>query len=470
MTRNNVVVGGGIAGLLAALLIAERDPHGRVCLVERENEVGGLLRSFDYGEHGRFDYGMHSMHESGVGGLDELLFGLLPASDWQLLQGNRRDVAGLFFNGRLQHNSLYMDLRHLPRASYEQCIAGFFANLGRDGAAAGHARDHAEARFGAPIAELAVAPAVAKIFKRDPAVMDVMALMLTSLDRIILFDEPVMLDLMKSDTLRARLAYPEQRRLPVARASGHKGYYPRDYGMHRVVDAFHRRLTAAGARILTGAQIQQIDRDRDGIKSIGILHNGAREQITGIQHLYWTAGLPALAPLLGIPLDGGAFDRPLRTIAVNLLLDRDTRMDDLYYFYCYDSGFDTFRVTNFAAYCDNARRAGGVPICVELLVDPASGRDARDYEKQALAELEKFGALAPGTKVLFQKAEPLAYGFPMPTERNIRGLLDIRRQVETLALSNLVMLGILAEPKLFFQKDVAAHAYSAVTARLQERP
>jgi protoporphyrinogen oxidase len=467
--RNHIVAGGGISGLLAALLLAESGRAGSIHLIEREDEIGGLLRSFDYGEYGRFDYGMHNMYETGVRELDELLFGLLPAGQWQLLEGNKRDLAGLYFNGRLQRNSLYMDLRHFPGDAYEKCVSGFFANFNHhDGFSAKNARSYAETRFGGPIAEFAVVPAIGKIFKRDPAEMDVMAAMLTSIDRVILFDESRMLELMKTDALSARLAYPEQRTLPVGRASGRKGYYPRDYGMHRVVDAFHQRLLAAGVRILTGAQIKQVGRDGARITEVDVSLRDGSERITEVGGLYWTAGLPALAPLLKISLEGLGFDRPLRTIAVNLLLDRDTRMDDLYYFYCYDAGLDTFRVTNFLGYCAHARRAGGTPICVELLTKDYDQADTRAYERQALAELERFGILAAGTRTLFAKAEPLAYGFPMPTLRNVATLHAIRERIDALGIENLVKLGILAEPRLFFQKDVVAHTFARVRASREQ--
>ena len=463
---NQVVVGGGISGLLAALLLAESGKHAQVHLVEREAEIGGLLRSFDYGEYGRFDYGMHNMYETGIAELDALLLGLLPEQDWQLLKGEKRDVAGLFFNGHLQFNSLYMDLRKLPRDVYERCMAGFFANLGPDdGRTADNAYHYAAKRFGKPITDLAVAPAIGKLFKRDAAEMDVMASMLTSIDRVILFDEQQMRDLMKSSLLGARLAYTEQRNLPPERSSGRMGYYPRSYGMYQVVDAFRRRLLAAGARIVTGAQVRRIGREGTRITEIDIAYGSSVETIVNVAGMYWTAGLPALAPLLGISLQGVAFDRPLRTVAVNLLLDRDTKMEDLYYFYCYDRGLDTFRVTNFSGYCAGARRAGGTPICVELLVEDV-GNEVHDYAGQALKELEHFDILAPGTKPLFIKAEPLAYGFPMPTLRNVAALHSMRERIDGQGIANLFKLGILAEPKLFFQKDVVAHTFRSVSAQL----
>jgi len=466
--KNHVVVGGGISGLLAALLLAESGNAGRVYLIEREPDIGGLLRSFDYGEYGRFDFGMHNMYETGVADLDALLLGLLPENDWQLLKGSKRDIAGLFFNGRLQHNSLYMDLRSLPREAYERCMAGFFTNLGiDDGRNAENAYRYAEQRFGKAIADLAVAPAIAKLFKRTAVDMDTTAAMLTSIDRVILFDEPQMLDLMKSNLLGKRLAYTEQRNLPPERSSGRMGYYPRSYGMYQVIEAFRRRLLAAGARIVTNAQIRRIGLDGSRITEVEVAHNAGIEKIADVTSLHWTAGLPALAPLLGIPLDGMAFDRPLRTIAVNLLLDRDTKMGDLYYFYCYDSGYDTFRVTNFSGYCDGARRAGGTPICVELLVDDRGHTGTEDYATQALRELTHFGVLTPGTKTLFVKAEPLAYGFPMPTSRNVSALHIIREKIEACGITNLLKLGILAEPKLFFQKDVVAHTYHKVHEQLE---
>ena len=120
------------------------------------------------------------------------------------------------------------------------------------------------------------------------------------------------------------------------------------------------------------------------------------------------------------------YDKPLKTVVVNLVLDRlPDQMEDLYYFFCYDSGFHTFRITNFANYCNGAYRNGGYPISMELLLDDAAICSC-DFEKVAVEEFDRLKIANPETKVLFAKAEILNSGFPMPTCNNISSLRGIR--------------------------------------------
>jgi len=462
MSGNVVIVGGGISGLVAALLAARRNARN-VFLVERESTVGGLLRSFDYGAFGHFDYGMHNMFETGVTELDAMLFDLLPRNEWQLLEGNRRDLAGLFYQGRLQRNSPYPDLRMLTGERREACVSDFFAQIN-----AGIAIDqssaytYARTRFGQWIADNVLGPSVEKQFGRPAEEMDVMATMLTTMNRVVIFDEPAICNLMKSDLLRERIAYPEQRNLPLAWASGKKAYYPKRYGMYRLVEALCQELAKMGVSILTSTQVKKLNTSNARVDSMVLDCAGIERELDHVHQLFWTAGLPSLAPLMGVNLKALPFDKPLKTVVVNILLNKPLNVDDLYYFYCYDHGHMTFRVTNFSGYCEGAKRAGGYPVAVELLVSQERP-DFSELEKYAKDELDAFGVLQPDTEMLFVRAEPLAAGFPMPSLKNMSSLSVIRESIRSANLTNLAMLGILSEERLFFQRDVLVHTFATVT-------
>jgi len=455
----SVFVGGGIAGLFGALMLAERRPGSRIVLVERESDLGGLLRAFDYGEHGRFDYGMHNIYDTGLAGLDERVAGLLPESEWQVSEGNARDLAGIFFHGRLQTNTPYIDLRHQPYALHQECVAGFFeaaSDLGEPARAAS-AAEEATAKFGGAIAENLIRPVLQKLYRRAAENLDPLALRLTALGRIAMFDEPLTLELMRSPHLRSRIAYPEQRRLPAEFVPPLKTYYPKRYGIHRIVDALKERLARNNVTLITSAQVVAICRAGQRVTSVTLERAGERTTIDGVAELYWSAGPQFVAPLLVDKMPPLPFERGARTVVVSMLLDREPDMDGLYYFYCYEPGFDTFRMTNFTAYCDGAPRNGLFPVTLEFLM--YDQKDKQALEAQARRELQHFGVLPSGASIKFCQAEVLASGFPLPSVTNMTSLSTLRRLVADSEIENLHLLGILAEPGLFFQGDILKHVY-----------
>ena len=60
--KNCVVIGGGISGLMAAIMAAEHCQS--VTLVEAQSECGGLLRSWQNEAGINFDYGTHILSET----------------------------------------------------------------------------------------------------------------------------------------------------------------------------------------------------------------------------------------------------------------------------------------------------------------------------------------------------------------------------------------------------------------------
>lgn len=457
---SHVIIGGGITGLLAAHVLAQRKDGRSVMVIESADNVGGLLRSFDYGEFGHFDHGTHIMAETGETQLDKLLFDCVPDGDWLILEGAKRDLAGIFFDGRLQLNSIYMDLRNLPTPILSGCVGDFMLNLGRHQSHQFHdASAYAISRFGESIANRAVIPSVEKLFGVEASKLDPMATMLTSMERVILFDETSSCDLMNSELMRDRIAYPEQRNLPSHWASSKRSYYPKGFGMHRFISGLRLTLQRLGVKIFTNASLQKIEVTKGQVSSLQILHEQEYLKIGNVASCCWTVGAPQLTKLLGLKVSPTGLDKALRTVVVNLLVDKAPATGDLYYFYCYDKGFKTFRVTNYSNYCGNAPRQGMFPLSIELLVDSQLADDSVGLLRTAITEIKALGVLDESAKITFSKVEVLANGFPMPTTRNLRYLDDVREAIQDCGLTNLYMLGIFSRPRLFFQRDIMIHTY-----------
>lgn len=468
MNETYIIVGTGISGLLAALLLADQTNSENIYLIERNKEIGGLLRCFDYGPNGLFDYGMHTFSETGIYELDRILRGLLPEEKWFQLQGKKRDLAGIFFNGILQHNSPYIDLRNLPGNQYEQALSELFLHLDKVASqpitdstdSYASAADFAVQRFGKYLAEKTLIPVLEKIHKKSAYELDFMATIFTPLNRLLAFGEALSHHLTQAQFFRDRIAYSEQRNLPAERSSGRNSYYPLDYGVVNVINAIYDRLMAKNVKILTESELTEIHFSDSRIQTVQVRNQTQTFEFSQIKSLIWTSNIPALGRYLHCDFGGMKYDPPLKTLVVNLLVSKPLDLGDLYYFFCYDPGFNTYRLTNYSNYCPGAYRNGGYPVSLEMLVAETQNID---FEERAKDEIRRFGLLAPDTRFLFAKSEILEAGFPMPSINNIKTVKNIRQQIRDLDLNNLILTGILSEDNLFFQTDVLIDTYQKLT-------
>jgi protoporphyrinogen oxidase len=470
--HKTVIVGSGLSALLMARMIRlYRNPDADIVIIERDENIGGQFGSINYGEHGYFDIGMHIFYESCIPEIDRLFTDLLPEEEWNILEGNYKDVAGIFVNGKLQSNTPYVDLRSLPEEKWKKYVAGIFQaiqqNKDKQMAAGSNAYDILKNHFGDAVTDEIFVPILEKLYLTHPRHLAEMATQFTTINRVALFDEAVMLDLMKAPDIRARICYPDQFTLPPYRENNQRGFYPKEYGMFRVLDKLKKLLESQGARFLTSTVISDVKIENKKAKSVTVKNKDGQEETFSVDEIFWTAGLPTLAKTLHVNTSDLVNDKKHTAgMFVNLLFDKMPAMDKLYYFYCFDKGYQTFRVTNYSNYCPAAGAGRGFPLCVEFWAQEGTDNSPEEILARVKKELCEFGVIDDSYTILFSRVEKhMSGGFPLPSVNNIRNMNTISERIKNACIENIIATGVLAEKNVFFIKDVLIDAYKKVKTR-----
>ncbi len=460
-----IVVGGGLTGLMSALKLRQKFPSKKIVVIEKSDQIGGKYGSLLYPGGIRFDNGMHVIYESCNPEVDDLYREVMPESEWNIYANNEKDIAGLFFNGHLQTYSHYVDLRTFPSGVMEKFIGSLFQNLGNSQTSkAKNAMDFLLSQFGKEVVHSVHRPILKMMYGVDPESLDVFATKVTALERVTLFDPSTMLDLMKSSILRARLAFPDQLNLPEVRENTQKALYPKKFGMSHFIEKLRDYLEAKEVEILTQTDITEIDLQKGVISQITLTNKEWGARSIKVDKVLWTAGWPSLARQLGVGISDLTFQKGPEMVFINLIFDRPVEMGRLYYFYCYDEGFASFRVTNYVNYCPAAAQDGRFPICVEFWPSKI-GKKRSELGKDesirlAMDELRSFGVIGPDHKLIFSEIEDNVGEFPMPTIENTEALKLIRNRVTEIGAENIIVAGIMADDGLFFIPDILNDAFA----------
>jgi hypothetical protein len=213
-----------------------------------------------------------------------------------------------------------------------------------------------------------------------------------------------------------------------------------------------------GVQILTETSISKVIQDEGLIDSVSLTNKEWGERIVYVDRMLWTAGWPSLALQLGLNISDLTFHKGLEIVFVNLIFNRPLLMERLYYFYCYDEEFASFRVTNYANYCPDAAKKDWFPIGIELwpskIGRKAAGIDEDECIRLAVDELKRFGIIGSDHKLMFAKTERNVGEFPMPSIENTKSLRTIRTRVENQKIANLTVAGVMANEGLFFIPDI----------------
>jgi protoporphyrinogen oxidase len=331
-----LVVGAGVAGLSFARTVAD---EGRsTVIVERNDHVGGLARSYRYGDFW-FDVGPKRFHTEDEEVL-AFLHSVLGGDHIVVGRSSAVHLFGRYFPWPLDHRALF-------RLPFKVMVSSGLDLLRRSQSQDENSfTDYTRSRYGDTLYRLFFKPYTEK-FLQIPCEDVHVDWAKTGINRAVI-DKRV-----KSETL-----FDLVRSVLLPSAVDTKFLYPSYGGFGTFCEKLSEQVAERGGELLLENTVRAIDTDGGKVVSVE-LADGRRLRP---RHLVWTGNLKALARLLGHdppPL------RYLSTILYNMEIDADVLQREQWIYY---GGQDTVlsRVSITNEMADYMAPTGKSGLCVEV--------------------------------------------------------------------------------------------------------
>ena len=236
--KNIIIIGGGIPGIFSALFTAKNYPDSNIFLIESENLIGGLYNSINDSEGGVFDKGMHLYYETCNEEIDSIIRNCLKENEWHYLKDNYKDIAGVYYNGKLETNTPYLHINQVNKDHLKDCLSDFFLSLENEAPSfktCNSVREFLEKRFGYSLTEELFEPVIQKLWRNHSSNLHATTTRLVLMDRISIFSEKATKDLMKSNRLKSRVAFPDQMKLDLSYRNKQAGLYPKSFAISQTL-------------------------------------------------------------------------------------------------------------------------------------------------------------------------------------------------------------------------------------------
>lgn len=279
-----LVVGAGVAGLTAAEALTRRGAS--VTVVEREERVGGLARSFRHNGV-TFDLGPHRFHTD-----DEVVEGQIRDVLNKDLRFIDRSSAVWLYNAYHDWPLARASLLKLPPTVMVQAALDLFRRPQRSG---NSLESYVLSKYGKTLYDIFFRPYTEKFltYRCSELHSDWAS---AGINRAVI-DKRYRFDSLFNVARTTLLPPPVHTRF----------IYPDSGGVDRFPEALAARIRSGGGRVITNSSVTGLERDGQTI-SAAITGDGER---LALDHLIWTAPLPVLLDLLELPPSGLEYLREL---------------------------------------------------------------------------------------------------------------------------------------------------------------
>lgn len=444
-----VIVGGGLAGLLASIMLATKNHE--VVLIEKEPVCGGLLKSTAHENGVRFDMGTHIPTESGIRELDQILFeGMTDTDKWESF-----DILkpANFFQGKLYEFNQLIYAPNLPESVYYRGLTELLHTEPFE-VPVDNLKTYTEMNYGKTFSESIFAPIMKKLMGCDMEELHYDAHLLFGYARIIVAGGHASRELKKSPFYNAKISYDTF----FEGVSPVKKYYSRDKnGVGTWVEQLVNQAINCGVKILNGKMVQRINLDNKVVTNVELND----EQVIQCDRLIWT-----ISPYVLLKSAGKTYSGELpkfRTMTLHhYVFDRPFQTRN-YFVYCNDASYTSFRITLYPNITESEVRPP-YNCTVEVLSDPIDNLD--ELNQLIHSELIDLGIVSSEASIMYAKAEKVNEGFPVYTNSFVHQLKEMR----ALAIDNFNNVELLGKGNgsVFFMNEVLTEVYHRINQLMDE--
>ena len=447
-----IIVGGGIVGITASILLAKSDRE--VIVVESSSNCGGLLRSTidDKGFH--YDFGTHIPILTGIDELDDLIFG---CPDERLRYWHKlHKITPICRHGsRWNEGGSLLDARILNEADYKKGLSEILSltdNVSRNS----DLESYLFKTLGSTFTKKLIDPVLEKLFFcRSRELVPDSAIFYFGLNRVTILDREKTNQLMKDPVYASKLAFHS---LDDYYAWDHNRQidaylYPRNgKGCGYWVDYLVKKAEELGVIFLTNTKVETIRLKNEKIASLD-LSNG--DTLITPSALLWSA-----SPALARRCLGHKISKPstkfLTTNLYNISFDEDLLLDENEYIWNWEPNHKTYRVTLYPNIDKDSLKPR---VTAEVLTHPDS--EESPSVKNIHKELIELGICSLGSKIDYSNQIILKNTFPIPNEEFLKESSEHLNAVNN--ITNFSLIGRYGGEKWLLH-DVLKDTYQKVTA------